>query len=322
MRYFPHHEDGFTLASALGLVTILTIAGLALYDMVRNSATFVVSESNSKRAFYAAQSALELAVCRSMTSNNWHWTLNNQDIAGSTTTITVSDTALHDTILLTVRSNAGSYSARQTLRLLISDVSDYAVYISGTMNDKVTVRDSDGTPNPSRAYENATALPNIDLTKLKSTAIALSHYFNNSLSVGNGSTYPTGRDTSFYHRRADGTLSDTINVTFVEGDLEVKNGGQMFGVIVVQGDVILKNSQKLQGILYLPTPVSVVQQEVDLDNKETIYGSVIGGANVTGNGNAYKINIYYRATYALLFFSRFAQAGLPYVTTWKNWTPY
>ncbi len=156
----------------------------------------------------------------------------------------------------------------------------------------------------------------MDLNKIKQTAIAQGHYIAGSLSLDNGARYPTLPDTGFYHRRPNGIVTDTPNVVNIEGDLEVKNSARISGIIIVNGNVVLKNSQELRGVLYMPDPMSVVQQ-IDLDNKENVFGGIFGGTNVEGNGS--KINVTYRNSYITQFFGHYSVNGLPYVTIWRRW---
>lgn len=318
------NEKGSTLIAVIFFVSTLTLAGLVMVNFVQNNSKVVAVDAQTARSFYTAQSAIDYAVRKSLNSNNWHWSANNQTIANGTATINVEDSTiyayLHDTLQVKVIATSGNAASRQIYRIRLTDISGYAVYVSGELDD-VTVNDSAGNPSPELAQEYATELPEMDTYRLKQMAIAQGHYFNGSLSVSNGDSYPAGTDANFYHPRPNGVPSDTPNVVYIEGNLEVKNSGQIFGIIVVNGDVVLKNSQKLEGILYLPSPVSVVQQ-VDLDNKESVYGGIFGGANVEGNGNVNKINIYYRASYVKKFFSTYAVNGLPYITFWRNWTQF
>lgn len=316
------NEKGATLIAVIFFVSTLTIAGLVMVNFVQNNSKVVALDAQSARAFYTAQSAVEYAVQKSLNTKNWHWTASNQAIANGSATINVEDSTIYnylkDTLQVKVLATSGNASSRQIFRMRLSDISGYAVYISGNLND-VTINDSAGNPNPSLAYDHATELPEIDTYRLKQMAMAQGHYFSGSLSLSNGVSYPTGADANFYHPRPNDVPSDTPNVVYIEGNLEVKNSAQIFGIVVVNGDVALKNSQKLEGILYLPSPVSVVQQDVDLHNKESIYGGIFGGANVEGLGNAGKINVYYRASYIKKFFSSYAINGLPYITIWRNW---
>ncbi|MBX7151300.1 pilus assembly PilX N-terminal domain-containing protein [bacterium] len=323
MKSFLHDESGSALSSTILIISILTFMGLTLTLTQQNNAKISATDSDNMRAFYSAQSAIDYAVKASLNTMNWHWSASNQSIAGGTVTITVEDNtirpALNDTLQVSVKSVYGQTASNQVFRLRMVDISGYAVYISGSLND-VSVRDSAGTINNSLAYEYATVLPEIDINKLKQTAIAQGHYFNSSLTLDNGSTYPTGNDASYYHPRPNGVPSDTPNVVYIEGDLEVKNSASIYGIVVVQGDVRLKNSQKLEGILYLPSPVSVVEpQDVTLYNKENVYGGIFGGANVEGNGNPNKINVYFRSSYIQKFFRNFSSNGMPFVMFWRNW---
>jgi Tfp pilus assembly protein PilX len=315
-------EKGSTLIAVIFFVSTLTLAGLVMVQFVQNNSNLIAVDAQAANAFYSAQSAIDYAVKKSLNTNNWHWSANNQTIASGTASINVEDSTIYnylkDTLQVRVLITSGNASSRQIFRMRLTDISGYAVYISGNLND-VTINDSAGNPNPSLAYDHATELPEIDTYKLKQMAIAQGHYFSGSLSLSNGASYPTGTDANFYHPRPNGVPSDTPNVVYIEGNLEVKNSAQIFGIIVVNGDVDLKNSQKLEGILYLPSPVSVVQQDVDMHNKESIYGGIFGGANVEGLGNESKINVYYRASYVKKFFSSYAIHGLPYITIWRNW---
>lgn len=317
-----HQEKGSTLVAAISLVTILTLAGFVLVSLTDNNARSLAVDVASARAFYAAQSGLEYGIRKSLTSGNWHWNASQQAIGSGSVTVVAEDStlfpSLHDTLQVRVIGTYGGATSGQTFRMRLTDISGFAIYISGSLND-VTVRDSAGNPNPMLAREYATELPEMDTERLKQMAIAQGHYFSGSLSVSNGASYPTGNDANFYHPRPNGTPSDTPNVVYIEGNLEVKNSGQIFGIVVVQGDVTLKNSQKLEGVLYLPSPVSVVQQDVDLHNKETVYGGIFGGANVEGLGNENKINVYYRASYIRKFFGSYALSGMPYITIWRHW---
>lgn len=317
-----YNEKGSTLIVVIFFVTTLTLAGLTLVNFVQNNSKVVAVDTQTARAFYTAQSAIEFAVRKSLNTNNWHWTVNNQVIANGMATINVEDSTvvayLKDTLQVRVLATSNNIASRQMYRLRLADISNFAVYVSGNLND-VTINDSAGNENPSLAQDYATELPEMDTERLKQMAIAQGHYFNGSFSVSNGVSYPSGNDASFYHPRPDGTPSDTPNVVYVEGNLEVKNSGQIFGIIVVNGDVSLKNSQKLEGILYLPSPVSVVQQDVDLHNKESVYGGIFGGANVEGLGNEDKINVYYRASYVKKFFALYSTTGSSYITYWRNW---
>lgn len=320
---FLQDERGSALSSMILLISILTIMGLTLTLILQNNAKISATDSDSMRAFYAAQSGIDYAVKASLNTMNWHWSAPNQSIAGSAVTINVEDNtiipALNDTLQVRIKAVHGQAASNQVFRLRLIDISGYAVYISGSLND-VSVRDSAGTVNNSLAYEYASVLPDIDINKLKEMAISQGHYFNSSLTLDNGSSYPTGNDASYYHPRPNGVPSDTPNVVYIEGDLEVKNSASIYGIVVVQGDVRLKNSQKLEGILYLPSPVSVVEpQDVTLYNKENVYGGIFGGANVEGNGNPGKINVYFRSSYIQKFFRNFSTNGMPYVLFWRNW---
>lgn len=316
------NEKGSVLTNVIFFVTLLTMIGLTMVNFVQNNASQAASAFARTQGFYAAQGGLEWAIRRSMTTGNWHWSGAYSNVAGGSVTVTAEDStvisALRDTLQITVISSASGGASRQTYRTRLVDISYYAVYISGDLNEKVTIHDSDGTVNPARAKDYATELPEIDMTKLQQMAVAQGHYFAGSYSMANSEVYPALPDTGFMHVRPNGVVSDSPNVVFIEGDLEVKNGAQISGIIVVKGDVVLKNSQKLQGVLYLPNPVSVVQQ-VDLDNKETIYGGIVGGTNVTGQGNTEKINIFHRQSYLSWFYGKFSPTGLPYVTLWRNW---
>lgn len=316
-----NNEKGATLIAVIFFVSTLTLAGLVMVHFVQNNSKVIALDAQTARAFYTAQSAVDYAVRKSLNTQNWHWSASNQAIANGAASINVEDSTIYnylkDTLQVKVLATSGNASSRQIFRMRLTDISGYAVYISGNLND-VTINDSAGNPNPSLAYDHATELPEIDTYRLKQMAMAQGHYFSGSLSLSNGASYPTGADANFYHPRPNGVPSDTPNVVYIEGNLEVKNSAQIFGIIVVNGDVVLKNSQKLDGILFLPSPVSVVQQ-VDMDNKETVYGGIFGGANVEGNGNTNKININYRSSYVKKFFSSYAINGLPYITIWRNW---
>lgn len=315
------NERGSTLTTTVFFVSLLTLLGMAMVTFVQSSSKLTSSNFQSINSFYSAQSAIEYGVRRSMTTKNWHWSANNQNIAGGSVSIFAEDstliTALKDTLQIRVIAAAGNAVSRQTFRMRVIDISGYAVYISGNLND-VTVCDSAGNPSPGLGYDYATELPEMDTYAMKQMAIAQGHYFGTSVSLSNGDSYPTGSDASFYHPRPNGVPSDTPNVVYIEGNLEVKNSAQIFGIVVVTGDVVLKNSQKLEGILYLPSPISVVQQ-VDLNNKESVYGGIFGGTNVEGNGNVNKINVYYRSSYITKFFNNYSANGAPYINIWRNW---
>lgn len=308
--------------AAISLVTVLTLAGFVLVSLAGNNARSLSVDIASARAFYASQSGIDFGVRRSLTTGNWHWSVTNEPIGSGTVSVHAEDStvypALHDTLQVRVIGTLGVATSRQTYRMKLTDISGFAVYISGSLND-VIINDSAGNPSPGLARDYASELPEMDTERLKQMAMSQGHYFSGSLSVSNGASYPTGVDANFYHPRPDGIPSDTPNVVYIEGNLEVKNSGQIFGIVVVEGDVTLKNSQKLEGVLYLPSPVSVVQQDVDLHNKESVYGGIFGGANVEGLGNESKINVYYRSSYIKKFFSSYALSGMPYVTIWRSW---
>ncbi|MBL7995243.1 hypothetical protein JNM05_07705 [bacterium] len=321
LKTYLNNEKGMTLIAVIFFVTTLTLAGLVMVMFVQNNSKMLALDLQTAKSFYSAQAAVDYAVRKSMNTGIWHWTASNQAIAGGTATINVEDStviaALKDTLQVRVTATSANAASKQIYRLRMTDISNYAVYVSGNIND-VTINDSAGNPNPGLAQDFVPELPDIDVNKLKATAISQGHYFSTSVSISNGDSYPSGTDANFYHPRPNGVPSDTPNVVYIEGNLEVKNSGQMFGIIVVTGDVVLKNSQKLEGILYLPSAVSVVHQ-VDLDNKESVYGGIFGGTNVEGNGNANKINIYYRASYVKKFLAGYTVNGSTHITSWRNW---
>ncbi len=316
------NQKGSVLTNVIFIITLLTITGLTMVVFVQNSSQLATAAYGRTQGFYTAQGGLEWAIRRSLTTGNWHWSGTYANVAGGTVIVTAQDStviaALKDTLQITVTSSLSTGASKQKYRTRMVDISYYAVYISGELNDKVTISDSNGTANPARALEHATELPEIDVTKLQQMSVMQGHYFAGSYSMPNGAVYPAQPDTGFFHVRPNGVRSDTPNVVFIEGNLEVKNGAQISGIIVVKGDVVLKNSEKLQGVLYLPNPVSVVQQ-VDLDNKETVLGGIVGGTNVTGQGNASKINVVHRQSYLSWFYGQFSPTGLPYVTIYRNW---
>ncbi len=319
-------QQGSTLTTTVLLVAVLTVLGVTMAQLIDTQSSLVTVDVTQVRSFYSGQAGLEYGIRRAFQSANWHWTESNLPIAGSSVTVFAEDStllpSLHDTLQVTAVATNGQNGTKQRFRTRLFDISQFAIYVSGDVND-VTVRDSAGNINPGLAYEFATNMPEMDTDLLKTIAIQQGHYFSGSLSLSNGSVYPSGQDTGFYHVNASGVRTDTPNVVYIEGDLEVKNSATISGIIVVNGDVALKNSQKLQGVLYLPDPVSVVEQsDVDLHNKETVYGAIYGGANVEGLGNETKINVYYRRSYIVNFFSRFSGTGTPYVTYWRQWHQY
>ncbi|MCB0834420.1 MAG: hypothetical protein KDC45_13220, partial [Bacteroidetes bacterium] len=291
----------------------------------QNSTQLISSDIGVKQAFQVSQAGIDYAVRRSFNTNNWHWSATHTGFSGGTVNLTVEDStivaSLKDTLQVLVTATAGGSSSKQIYRIRMSDISAYAAYISGDLNSKVTVRDSDGTANPARAFDFATEMPTIDSDLMKQIAISQGHYFSSSYSMPNGGIYPPHPDSGFYHVRANGTVSDTPNVVYIQGDLEVKNGAQIAGIIVVTGDVDLKNSQRVNGILYLPNPVSVVK-DVDLYNKERVYGGIIGSGNITGMGDPDKISIYHIQSYLSRFYGLFNQSGLPFVTFYRFWKEY
>ncbi|MCB0832064.1 MAG: hypothetical protein KDC45_01240 [Bacteroidetes bacterium] len=325
MNQRTNNEKGSILVTTVFFVSLLTAAGLTIVVFTQNSTQLVSSDVGVKQSFQVCQAGIEYAVRKSFNTNNWHWSATHSGFSGGNVDVTVEDStviaALKDTLQVRVTGTAGSASSKQMFRIRLSDISAYAVYISGDLNSKVTVRDSDGTPNPARAFDFATEMPTIDADLLRQISISQGHYFSSSYSMPNNGIYPSPPDSGFYHVRPNGTVSDTPNVVYINGDLEVKNGAQIAGIVVVTGDVDLKNSQRVNGILYLPNPVSVVQ-DVDLYNKESVYGGIIGSGNITGLGNPDKISVYHIQSYLSKFYGLFNQSGLPYVAFYRFWREY
>ncbi len=260
-------EKGLALLNTLFFVLFLGLMGISITTMVIADVKMQTINMDRPRALYAAQSGIDYSIRGVMEYARTHSSLAGLNFytetipagSGLTAKIKFRTNGSND---LTITSVGKTQNFSQTITKTINyvDVSNYAVYSSGTIS-KVNVSGA--------TKENATYMPLFDLDELRDIAKPY-HYFSGNLNINS-------------------PFSFTHSIAFAEGDINFTNWNiANFGTFVAGGNVNLNTSliSMFWGNMYLPNSGS----SLNALKKYRIY-LLSGGAIVNGNitGVEYKV---------------------------------
>ncbi len=267
-------EKGGTLLVIMFFIIFMGAMGASLVTLVVSNARTENIHADELRAFYAAQSGLEYGIRRIMESDVtslFDWTENVDAGDGLHTIVTANFLSGHR-----VRIQATGYSTRITRRIQRTinyiDVSEYAVYASGSVEYTVTKEWPNlfGSNDPSLVYQNAPVMPIFELDELRNLAKP-SSYFDGNLVVDNLFNFSPRR------------------ITFVEGDLSFVSWNWFnFGNFVSMGDVLFDSAwlpfTTSFGTVYQPVPGKRFVSNRSFFNRSFI-GGIISNGDVIGSSN-------------------------------------
>jgi hypothetical protein len=291
---FKENEKGAALLSILLFIILMGMMSASLAILVVSETRVTGLNADERRAFYAAHSGLEYGIRRIMeypgTAGNSLSNLNNSSEnldTGSGTSCTVSFNVIStDSVIINAIGRSQRYKKRLQHQLKLIDVSQYAIYTTGTVdNYTYCARYLFSSHDPSLLYQNATIMPLFDLESLRNQARP-SNYYNGNLSL---SGYVT--------------LSPW-NSIFTEGDLTLTswNWLNISASFIVRGDIYF-NSAWLPfatnfGVVYQPEAGRNFTCSSSFLGRSVI-GGIISNGNIIGSDNYHwllrpgKLNVFY-----------------------------
>jgi hypothetical protein len=205
-------------------------------------------------------------------------------------------------------ASSGAQSAGGLAQVVVFDrnFQEFAVWSKDTVIN-ITAQNSSGVPKDSLIMKKAPFMPKISDGALLSAATSQSHYFAGSFTPS--TNYPA--NSNFY---ASGS---TPNVTWVGGNLRVKNGLTLYGIYVVMGEARFEGGGNLEGVLYLPNATTSKLKHYDVDpSVSLVKGGVVTWGNVDGTGGDIVVQHY--PTYFDKFVADYASSNPPIrVLSWK-----
>jgi hypothetical protein len=274
-----------------------------------------VKQFTSYSAKNAAASGAYMALNRLYLTPTWRTGYSNLTLAGNALNVTIEDQNADASLgpyQLRIRSSGGSGSNTNLNQVLIFDrgFQNFAVWAKDTVISMSTT-DSLGANNPNLLIQNAPFMPKIDKAGLKTTAsgqTAPNHYYADNFQPSDG--YPNG---SFYY------LPGVVNVTYVRGNLRVKDEYTIYGIYVVEGNVTIEGGATLNGIIYQPNSTSVLRYSNAGDHDASpilIKGGVVTWGTIDGSGGNFSVQHF--PSYLRTFVNAYAPDNPPLrVLSWK-----
>ncbi|MBE9491732.1 MAG: hypothetical protein IMY70_02510 [Bacteroidetes bacterium] len=288
----PSAESGIGLVAAIAFITIFTSLILIMARYIWTNSHRNALAAGDEKAYYIAESGIEYAVKKSLDLDNWNWNENGNYAEG---TVSVSVSSLgEDTVLISSHSQVGITAKRNSLLLYVINLMDYSVYVSGILNGSL------GYDSIERLRFDAPQLPLMSLDSLKQVAQAQGRYYNNNLSINNGTP-------AFGFWSNPGDHDQDANVVYVEKNLVIsKTNATIGGIFVVMGKVTMQWSKSINGIIYMANPSStksVVCQS--FFTYRTLYGGIIGNANIKSTTGWFgpRLTVYYNSTFLEKFYT-------------------
>ncbi len=300
-------EDGFWSAMFLIFLVTLGLMGVGGYVLMKTEGQNIANTIEATKVDYAANGAAYYAIRA----------VENESLGiGSSMTLsgaTVSFDTVHlndQNLQLLVTASINGISSSITIDLNQFGLGDMALTTTGTIED-VTVRDEDGSVNEDLINANADSLPNMDDSAIIAQATAQGHVYSGNYTPADG--FPNG---SFYYS------AGAPNVTYVDGNLTIESGRNVYGIFFVTGNVTINSNWSngaghLEGVIYMPNEDSNLQ--LSMESMTSVRGSVITGGDVDGTGWFNGV-IQYDSEYAESFASYETGGGGVSAIKVTNWT--
>jgi hypothetical protein len=294
-------EKGFVLISQLYFVIIISIIGSSLLLLLVSVKRLQLNHYTEQKAFYAAQSGCEYAIKKILKMNlksklNWQETIECGGKNSCKISVSSPKTGIRE---IHVRGFSGNVSASVTLEILLTDLSEYAVY---TNDNPDNVKASPAA----RSLNNAQAMPYFDLDNLRNNA---------------DMNYAKGN-----FQAADFSSSKSFN--FVDGDLIIaENVVNLEGLFIVTGDIIFKKnfSDKIfSNVLFYQTGSGNKAIIENTSSHLRINGAFIRQEFADGKKNGNKSNtskflFMEHDPKVVLDFMKYSLNGSPLVIQEKHW---
>lgn len=274
-------EKGFISVFTLIFVITLGLMGLGSAFLLKSESQNVVSNIQGMQTDYAADSAMWFALqSLAIDSLNVPDTLN----VGDATVYMDTSTGTGGTTMVSVEAETGLCSRAITVEITLSPGGLRGITTKGDLNpvfNSIEVWNEDGQPDPSLIRENLDKLPEIDESALQAMAVNQGNSYHGNFSTPQNlpDGYPNG---SFY--QADGV---TPNVTYVDGNLNVPDDYDAYGIFIVTGDVMINLRAEIHGVVYViggGTTTLVGPMAEPYGDQPPVTGGIISGGDVQGWG--------------------------------------
>lgn len=303
------NESGMMLLNILFFILFLGIMATSITTMVIADYKMQSVNLARPRALYAAESGVEYALRGVMeyavansSLGGLHGYNETIDAGGGTEAEITLSVIGSDSLLITSVGRTANFSQTVTKGINYIDVSNYAIYATGSISKVSTSGGGLGR----RA--NATHMPKFELEELRNMARPL-HYFPGNLTINSPFTFVN-------------------NMAFVENDLTVNNYNFSFlsGVIgtFVAGRNITLNSTIISfynGVFYQPNPASF--RALGGYRLYYIDGGLIVNGNVTGKKyffNIFKNTLVHYNRTRINSFMQYSVNGGPLVVFNSRWS--
>lgn len=275
----------------------------------------MVDQFSAYKSKNAATSGAYLALNQLFQDKTWRTGYNNLVINGDTLNVTVTDNSTDTSVALyrvKINSIGRNDAANNSSQVMLFDrkFQEFAVWAKDTVIN-VTTQDSVPSNNPNMLIQNAPFMPKIDNDALFDEAFTQGQLqnedMNNHYHPDDG--YPNG---SFYHDST--SASQTANVTYVYGNLHIRDNRTVYGIYIVEGDVLLGASAKVRGVLYLPNASSRVYNRTSANSQ--VLGGIVTWGEIDGEG--YQIFVRHKPQFMRALALNYAPNNPPIrVLTWK-----
>lgn len=295
------NERGISLVVAVFIIILLSTIAVAVSTYVWANSRMNALTAGEIKALYAAESAREYAIRRSIDTNNWNW-MQTGTYAGANVRATVS-TVGTDSCQIICRARYGLTARQITQTLFLLDFTQYSVYITGVNQGII------GFDSANRLRYEVTRLADINIDSLQAVAVSQGRYYSNNLKITNST--PT---LNFWSNPLN--QAQNANIIFVEKNLTVeKNNGPLRGIYVVKGNITFKKAGTVEGVLYLAHDSGTSRVSCNGNTTfRTVFGGIIGRTNLKGEKTGWWPRL--TVNYGNAFISKF------YTYTVNNTTQY
>jgi len=297
-------EKGFSAAFMVLLIATMGLLGVGATMILQNEAIAIGDQYTVRYADYAAESAFYYALGRakagntveteSVTINGIVCTYDNSEVGGAIQIITSAPTD-NDEISSSITASARIMPISQIPLWTADDAEGiFRIYDNGgTRDDGLCQTDADSVPQFNTAYFWANA------DEQHATAVTVN------------SDFPSGA-TDFW--QAPGIPW----ITYVRGDLTVRQEVDLYGIFIVQGDITIRKGVDIHGVVYQPDAGSEFKINLGLYSYDIDGGLIING-DLNHNGLSY-LDIRHDQNYMNAFYTQYAHATEPSLTRIESWT--
>jgi hypothetical protein len=277
------NDSGFVSIVVVLFLVTLGLMSLAASMLIQSEGVNIGKKVSSSKADYAFDGAVNYAMRRIMLgaiNETNSYTIGDISIYMDTTKVNYEDA----NVLLSVTSSYEDIESSVNVYLKVKkSIGEFAGYISKTAQD-VEVLDENGNVDETLMETQATDVPDFSTTALYQYAQNQSQDYSSNTTIST-TGYPNG---SFWHN------TDSVNVTYVNGDLTFDNGSvgsrnEYYGIFVVTGNVTIPKYADVMGIIYMPNEGSILNLT---HATARVVGGVVGHGYVMGTtkrGNSSKI---------------------------------